>query len=251
MWPDLGATLQATGQLDDAIACFRKAIQLDPRSAAARMRLGNALLDRDQLEEAIACFRAAEPIVEDALKQQRSMLGTEHPATLATMSSLARVYKLVGKLDQALPLYEETLNLQKAKLGPEHPQTLATMHGLADAYAKAGKAEQAGKLMETVLRVSLARDEKTSPDAWTTCNTQSLLGGTLLRQKKYAEAEPLLLKGYEGMKAREKTIPVQARNRLPEALDRLIELYTATGRPDEAKKWQAEREKYPRRAPMP
>lgn len=33
--------------------------------------------------------------------------------------------------------------------------------------------------------------------------------------------------------------------RIPEALRRLIELYTATNRPDEAKKWQAERAKYP------
>jgi hypothetical protein len=33
--------------------------------------------------------------------------------------------------------------------------------------------------------------------------------------------------------------------RIPEALDRLIELYTATKRPDEAKKWKAERAKYP------
>jgi WD40 repeat protein len=34
-------------------------------------------------------------------------------------------------------------------------------------------------------------------------------------------------------------------------LDRLIELYTATNHPDEVKKWQAERAKYPAAAPMP
>ena len=80
---------------------------------------------------------------------------------------------------------------------------------------------------------------------------KSLLGGALLGQKKYAEAEPLLLKGYEGMKQREKTIPPQASIRLPEALDRLIELSTATNKPDEVKKWQAERAKYPETAPPP
>ncbi len=47
------------------------------------------------------------------------------------------------------------------------------------------------------------------------------------------------------MKQREKTMPPQGATRIPEALDRLIELYTATNRPDEAKKWQAERAKYP------
>ncbi len=53
------------------------------------------------------------------------------------------------------------------------------------------------------------------------------------------------------MKRREKTIPPQGKIRMPEALDRLIELYTETSKPDEVKKWQAEREKYPFVAPMP
>ena len=100
---------------------------------------------------------------------------------------------------------------------------------------------------EALLRECLAIREKTQPDAWNTFNAQSTLGGALLGQKKYAEAEPLLVKGYEGMKTREKTIPKQGGGelRIPEALDRLIELYTATNQPDEANKWQAERAKYP------
>jgi hypothetical protein len=57
-----------------------------------------------------------------------------------------------------------------------------------------------------------------------------------------------LVKGYEEMKTREQTIPKRgwAEARIPEALDRQIELYTAINKPDEAKKWQAERAKYPK-----
>ena len=44
------------------------------------------------------------------------------------------------------------------------------------------------------------------------------------------------------MKRREKTIPEQAKVRLPEALERLVQLYEATGRPDEAAKWRKELE---------
>jgi hypothetical protein len=100
---------------------------------------------------------------------------------------------------------------------------------------------------EPLLRDCLALRQKQIPDSWLTFNTQSLLGGALLGQQKYAEAEPLLVKGYEGLKAREKTIPQDSLGelRIPEALDRLIELYTAINKPDEAKKWQAERAKYP------
>ena len=53
------------------------------------------------------------------------------------------------------------------------------------------------------------------------------------------------------MKQREKAIRAQYATALPEALDRLIELETATHRPDEVKKWQAERAKYPGRAAPP
>jgi hypothetical protein len=98
---------------------------------------------------------------------------------------------------------------------------------------------------ESVLRECLAIREMALTVAWKSFNTQSLLGGALLGQKKYADAEPLLLKGYGGMKAREKTIPSEGRTRIPEALDRLIEFYTATDRPDEAKKWRVERAKHP------
>ena len=83
------------------------------------------------------------------------------------------------------------------------------------------------------------------PDEWATFNTQSMLGGALLGQKKYAEAEPLLLAGYEGLKQREESIPPAGQIRLPEALDRLIELTTALDQPDATQKWRAEREKYP------
>ena len=50
---------------------------------------------------------------------------------------------------------------------------------------------------------------------------------------------------------REKSIPKSggAAKRIPEGLDALIELYTATNKPEEVKKWQAERAKYPEGKP--
>jgi len=59
------------------------------------------------------------------------------------------------------------------------------------------------------------------------------------------------LAGYEGMKQRQKTMPPQGNTRIPETLDRLIELYTSTNKRDELKKWQAERAKHAAVAPMP
>jgi hypothetical protein len=66
----------------------------------------------------------------------------------------------------------------------------------------------------------------------------SLLGGALLGQGKYAEAEPLVTHGYEGLKAREAKIPAPAKPRLPGAADRVITLYEAWDKPEEAKAWK-------------
>jgi eukaryotic-like serine/threonine-protein kinase len=64
--------------------------------------------------------------------------------------------------------------------------------------------------------------------------------GSLLGQKKYAEAEPLILSGYEGMKTREASIPPQHKPRLTQATGRVVKLYEAWGKPDKAAKWRKE-----------
>jgi len=73
----------------------------------------------------------------------------------------------------------------------------------------------------------------------------SLLGGALLGQRNYAQAELLLVKGYVGMKQREEKIPMGGAIRIPDSLDRLIALYTATNKPEETEKYQDLRAKYP------
>src|SRR5262249_46603206 len=53
---------------------------------------------------------------------------------------------------------------------------------------------------EPVLRECLALREQKLPEDYRTFNARSLLGEALARQKKYAEAEPLLVQGYEGLR---------------------------------------------------
>lgn len=150
-------------------------------------------------------------------------------------------YIKADKKTEATNLVGELLADARQKL----PKNSAELAGQMVACALTLLKMQAYTDAEPFLREALAIREQKEPDAWTTFNTMSMLGGALLGQKKYADAEPLLVKGYEGMKAREKTIPPQGAIRIPEALDRLIELYTATDKPDEATKYQELRAKYP------
>jgi protoporphyrinogen oxidase len=95
---------------------------------------------------------------------------------------------------------------------------------------------------EPLLCECLAIREKAKPDDWMTFNTRSMLGGALLAQNKLAEAEPLLLDGYKGMKDREVAIPPQGKVRIAEALDRLVQLYVANGDAAEAAAWRSKLE---------
>ena len=228
------------------------------------------------------------PLLEETLTLYKSRLDPDHPDRLACTNNLALAYQAAGRLDRALQLFEEAASgIERRRFRHEHAQrvvpnaikayTDAGQHNKADgwrrkwfAFLKAdgqgGTPAYAGELAvwgssllgrgqfaeaEPLLRECLAIREAKEPDAWTTFNTQSMLGAALLGQKKYADAEPLLVKGYEGMKAREKSIPPLAATRIPDALDRLIALYTATGKPEEATKYRNLRAKYREVLPPP
>jgi hypothetical protein len=190
------------------------------------------------------------------LGSYRAALATDGfpPASLNLyLTRLAELYVAWGKPDEAAKWRAEWAKReaddvrQSVPVSPELARRLTTK--IATPLLDAGAFAEA----EPVLREALAIRQTAAPNSWTTFNTMSMLGGALLGQKKYAEAEPLLVQGYEGMKAREEKIsqgPLD-RRRIPEAIDRLIELYTATNRPEEAAKWRTERAKYPFVAPPP
>ena len=48
----------------------------------------------------------------------------------------------------------------------------------------------------------------------------NLLGASLLGQREYVEAEPLLIRGYEGLKSREARFLPQIKKTVPEAAAR-------------------------------
>jgi eukaryotic-like serine/threonine-protein kinase len=66
-----------------------------------------------------------------------------------------------------------------------------------------------------------------------------LLGASLAGQKKYAEAEPLLVSGYEGMRQRADTVPVYNRSQLEQAGKWIVQLYQDWGQPEKAAEWRA------------
>jgi tetratricopeptide (TPR) repeat protein len=177
---------------------------------------------------------AAEPLLVKNLEFRRRVSGEEHPHTRNAMSNLADLYEDQQKFDQAEPLRVERVEITRRVLGAEYPELAFGLAQLGGCRLQQQKFTEA----EPVLRECLAIREKSIPDNWLTPNAKWLLGRALLGQKKYTDAEPFLLAGYEGLKQREAKIPPQFRERPILALRTLVQLYEAWEKPDEAAKWR-------------
>jgi tetratricopeptide (TPR) repeat protein len=186
-------------------------------------------------------FELAIPLFQEAIPTLSARFGPDHELTCKTIENLIRSYEHLDQFSDAEPWHGKLLAAAARRSGAKSTAYSNELANLGLNLTRQEKWTRAAPLLHECLAIR----EKTQPDAWNTFNTMSMLGGALLGQKRYTEAESLLLKGYEGMKKREESIPPQGTTRLPEALDRLIELYTATNKPDEVEKWQAERAKYP------
>ena len=55
-----------------------------------------------------------------------------------------------------------------------------------------------------------------------------------MARKHYAEAEPLLISGYNGLRERQAKIPAANKRRLEKAAERLIRFCEETAQPDKA-----------------
>jgi hypothetical protein len=149
------------------------------------------------------------------------------------LAGFARSLKVLGSPVEADALYNNYFEgLRQAKDSRLADRLAARASELLE--------EQRFPDAEPLARECLALREKKAPDDWATYNTRSILGGCLLGQKKYVEAEPLLLAGYEGMKMREDKIPASGRPRLKETIQRLVRLYEATDRPNQVAQWKTE-----------
>jgi serine/threonine protein kinase/lipopolysaccharide biosynthesis regulator YciM len=285
----LAQAYQAAGQTAKAITAFEQLRDAKAKKLGAdhpeTLRIVNdlALAHRNagRLAEAIALFEQLRDVV---VKK----LGPDDLRTLSILNNLAVTYQWAGQLEQALPLYQQAvtalekrqftdrnagwfvdnlvgcqerlhqyeaaeawrrkwLAVVKAKDGPQSAAYATALAGLGGNLLLQHQHAEA----KAILREALPIAEKQQPDAWTTFQTQALLGGALLGQENYAEAEPLLLAGYEGLKQRQAKIPRGDKKSLAEALDRLVQLYDTWGKPDRANQWRAERAKLTKPAAPP
>jgi outer membrane protein assembly factor BamD (BamD/ComL family) len=96
---------------------------------------------------------------------------------------------------------------------------------------------------ESMLREALKDQEKTNPENWERDNSRSMLGAALAGQRRYSEAEPLVLSGYHGLVEREAAIPWENRSLVPQAATRIVQLYEDWGKTEQAAEWRVRLQK--------
>jgi non-specific serine/threonine protein kinase/serine/threonine-protein kinase len=234
---NLGVLYWSRKQLHRSIPLFEEALALwskkegndHPETLRTLANLGVNYGDAGRLDDGIRCLEQA---LADARKRPGPL-----PAVLAWIpGALAEAYDRANRFDRAEALYRDFVKQASRQLGADDPRTAGALAQLGWNLLRQGKHVEA----EKTLRDCLAIRAKKESQAWTTFNTQSLLGEALLGQKRYADAEAPLRAGYEGLKQREAKIPPPGKVRLTEALRRLVRLYDAWGKPDDAARWRKE-----------
>jgi tetratricopeptide (TPR) repeat protein len=179
-------------------------------------------------------YAQAETLFSKTIKMSRRVLGSEHPLTLDFLADFTSMYQRQGKYGLAEIQAAQALEGRRHALGSEHPDTMASASDLALAYQSQGKFAKS----EALEREAFEFDRKKRPDDWQRFRAESLLGASLAGQKKYPEAEPLLLEGYQGMLARRDRMGVPGWSHLDRAREWIVQLYQDWGKPEKAAEWR-------------
>ncbi len=223
------------GKYADAASIYTKVVEIWRRTESPDhpdvLTSTNNLADADYHQ---GKYAEAEALLNQVLAAGRRVLGPEHPFTLGVLSDIAAMYQAQGKYQAAATYVSECLAGRRRALGPEAVDTVDSAADLALAYLSLGKFAAS----EPLAREAVETNRRKRPDGWQRFRDESLLGASLAGQKKYAEAEPLLLAGYQGMAARKDRIAVPDQIHLDSARQWLVQLYQAMGNPAKAAEWR-------------
>ena len=126
----LGRVHDELGEDDEALAAYRRALRLDPRSVDTRVRVVQLLARSGRLEEVVGEYRA---LVRAAPREPRFVV------------ELAQLLMQVGRRDEALRLAAETSR--------RHRRDVAVHQALAELYTTWGEEELATTELAALVRV--------------------------------------------------------------------------------------------------
>jgi Tfp pilus assembly protein PilF len=176
----------------------------------------------------------AERLFTENLGISRRVNGERNRLTNSIRVSLGDLYEEQRRYADAEAMLRDAVSGMRESPGPQHPSTLNAFESLGLVCLKQRKFTDA----EHVLRDALAGREKAMPKSWHRFEAESLLGASLAGQRRFAEAERLIVSGYEGMRQQVASIPAYNRESLTAAGQRVVDLYAGWGKPAQAAEWR-------------
>jgi eukaryotic-like serine/threonine-protein kinase len=239
---NLAVVLVRRGKTDEVEALYRKVLAILKAHHPADSPWLPTALDNlvVELERQGKLSEAGQYLNE--LYQVHVRKGVHHPAALAAHLAVCQNLAKRKLWTEAAGQFQSLLAMQRGILKEGDPDVQVAREGLATAYLALNKPADAEPLFRDWLKHSV----KLAPPWWREHLVTSWLGESLLAQKKYADAEPLLLSGCRGLRANEDLHNPDVNKHADEARQRLVRLYDEWGKPDEAARWREQPAPKPR-----
>jgi tetratricopeptide (TPR) repeat protein len=177
-------------------------------------------------------LEAAEPLFREAVERNRALFGDLHPEVSTTMNNLALVVRDQGRYPEANDLWAAVYDADVKLLGADHPSVTGTLTNWAESLRRGGDVVTAEVKLREVLELSAKR---LPAGHWQLAAPKSLLAMCLVPQRRFDEAEALLLEAHTSLQgAFDPSHP-----RIQRVVERVVSLYEAWGRQAEADEWRA------------
>ena len=240
----VASVLRLNGDLAGAEAMLRDSLERNRRIRGEdHPNTGTTLHDLALVVAARGDTAAAESLFRQALDVHRKALSDRHPNVALTQNGLSRVLLTQGRYDEAIASLNEAMDIGRAVMGRDHQLLAIYTINLASAHLARGDAKQAETLLREGLRIRVlspgmvpSRRRTFPQDDWSIGGTESLLGASLVAQRRYSEAETMLLAARRDLEA----LPQPPQLDITKTIARLIELYAAWGKRDQAALYRAQ-----------
>ena len=239
----LAITFDILGKLEEAEPLYRESLDLcreiyGQEHARTAFALDNLAIFFESAEDA----GQAEPLYRESLAMLRRVYGEEHPEVAQTMGNLADFLIFTkGPSERGAPAdFEEARQLHQAALKmnlefrPDHPFVGDNYSALAEIAFVDENYREAERLSGEALWIYRLKLPEGHAQL---VSSKRRLGASLLEQRRFDEAEPLLLESCQALM----DLGPESENRgeLEFALSNLVELYQAMGRPERSAQYRA------------
>jgi tetratricopeptide (TPR) repeat protein len=239
---DVASVLRLNGDLDGAEALLRQSLAVHRKTRGdAHAMTATTMHDLALVIAAKGDGTSAESLFRSAMDIHRKALGESHPLVAVTLNSLSHVLRDQGRHAAAAAALQDALKIARPVLGNDHQLIAIYTLNLASISLALGEPAAAEPLIRDGLRIRLRspqmvpnRRRIVSDDDWSIGAAKSLLGAALIARAQYSEAEAVLLEARRDLEA----LPSPATRDVHATLRRLVDLYTAWRKPEEAARYR-------------